>query len=101
MRLRLGPPSKVAGPGFPRIRLILATFTQGPVVMIDRPPPPAAPKSDHALMIGRATEVAGRQRVCRCGAGTPEALDHDHETLGINMQTLLHDLGITTGAATA
>jgi len=26
---------------------ILAKLSQGPAVMIDRPPPPAAPKSDH------------------------------------------------------
>jgi hypothetical protein len=33
--------------GFWVIGLILAKLNQGPAVMIDRPPPPAAPKSDH------------------------------------------------------
>jgi hypothetical protein len=47
VRLRLGPPSGVAELGFSGICLILAKLTQGPAVMIDRPPPPAAPKSDH------------------------------------------------------
>jgi hypothetical protein len=28
-------------------------------------------------------------------------IDRDYETLRINMQTLFHDLGITTGAAAA
>jgi hypothetical protein len=47
VRLRLGPPSGVAELGFSGIDLILAKLTQGPAVMIDRPPPPAAPMSDH------------------------------------------------------
>jgi hypothetical protein len=41
-------PSGVVELGFSGIGLILAKLTQGPAVMIDRPPPPAAPKSDHA-----------------------------------------------------
>jgi hypothetical protein len=40
-------PSSMAELGFSEIGLILAMLTQGPAVMIDRPPPPAAPKSDH------------------------------------------------------
>jgi hypothetical protein len=37
----------VAELGFSATDLILAKLTQGPAVMIDRPPPPAAPKSGH------------------------------------------------------
>jgi hypothetical protein len=40
---------------FSGINVILAKLTQGPAVMIGRPPPSAAPKSDHPLMTGRAT----------------------------------------------
>jgi hypothetical protein len=47
VRLRLGPPRWAAELGFQVIDLILAMLPQGPAVMIGRPPPPAAPKSDH------------------------------------------------------
>jgi hypothetical protein len=46
-RRRLGPPSTVAELVFSVTNAILGKLTQGPAVMIDRPPPPAAPKSDH------------------------------------------------------
>jgi hypothetical protein len=48
VRLRLGPPSGVAELRFSEMCLILAKLTQGPAVMIDKPPSPAAPKYDHA-----------------------------------------------------
>lgn len=46
MRRRLGPSSRVDELIFSGIDVILAKLTQGPAVMMDRPPP-AAPKSDH------------------------------------------------------
>ena len=55
-----GPPSGVAelgsergtanqdsGAGLVVADLMVVRLTQGPAIMIDRPPPPAAPKSDH------------------------------------------------------
>jgi hypothetical protein len=47
VRLRLGPPSRVAELAFSLTDRILTRLTPGPAVMIDRPPPPAAPKSGH------------------------------------------------------
>ena len=47
VRLRLGPPRWAAELGFSLTDSILGKLTQGPTVTIDRPPPPAAPKSDH------------------------------------------------------
>jgi len=46
------------------ITLILARLPQGPAVMIDRPPPPAAPKSDHVGDRPCHPEVAGQTAVC-------------------------------------
>ena len=48
---------------------ILAALTRGPAVMIDRPPPPAAPKSDHHGDRPCHSEVAGQTVVCVFGAG--------------------------------
>jgi hypothetical protein len=55
VRHRLGLPSSGAEVGFSVTDVILAKLTHRPAVMIDRPPPPAAPKSESRLMIGRAT----------------------------------------------
>ena len=42
------------------IDLVLAKLTQGLAVMIGRPPPPAAPKSDHRDDRPCHSEVAGQ-----------------------------------------
>jgi hypothetical protein len=47
VRRRLEPPSSMAELGFSVTDAILGKLTPGPAVMIDRPPPPAAPMSDH------------------------------------------------------
>jgi len=44
-------------------------LTQGPAVMIDRPPPPAAPMSDHRGDRPCHSQVAGQTHVCVVGAG--------------------------------
>jgi len=72
VRHRLGPPSRVAELGFSRIRLILAKLTLGPAVMIDRPAPPAAPSPITLDDRPCHPKWLVRQRVCRCGVGTPK-----------------------------
>src|SRR6478609_244401 len=47
------------------INSILAKLTQGPAVMIDRPPPPAAPKSDHRSDRPCHSKVAGQTHCLR------------------------------------
>ena len=61
------------------INSILARLAQGPAVMIDRPPPPAAPKSGHHADRPCHPKVAGQTSVCMCWSGqsrqkTPEKL---------------------------
>ena len=51
------------------INSILAKLSQGPAVMIDRPPPPAAPKSGHRSDRPCHPKVAGQTRVCRSWSG--------------------------------
>ena len=72
VRLRLGPPSRVVELGFWVSDLTLAKLPQGPAVMIDRPPPPAAPKSDHQRDRPCHSKWLVRQGVCRYGAGKPK-----------------------------
>jgi hypothetical protein len=64
-RRRLGPPRWAAELDFWLTDLILAKLTQGPAVMIDRPPPPAAPKSDHRSDRPCHPKVAGQTHCLR------------------------------------
>src|SRR2546429_7847555 len=50
---------------FPLTGLHLSTLTQGPAVMIGRPPPPAAPKSGPPCDRLCHSKVAGQDTACR------------------------------------
>jgi len=65
VRLRLGPPRWAAELGFSVIDLILTRLTQGPAVMIGRPPAPAAPKSGHRSNRPCHPKVAGQTHCLR------------------------------------
>jgi transposase len=65
VRLRLRPPRWAAELGFSLTDLILAKLTQGPAVMIGRPPPPAAPKSGHRSDRPCHSKVAGQTHCLR------------------------------------
>jgi hypothetical protein len=80
VRLRLGPPSRVAELDISVIDLILARLMQGPAVRIDRPPSPAAPKSDHHRDRPCHSEVAGQTRSLRMWSGQPQGTPRENLT---------------------
>jgi hypothetical protein len=67
MRLRLGPPRWWVRTSM--INLVLAKLPQVPAVMIDRPPPPAAPMSGHHRGRPCHLNVAGQTHVCKSWSG--------------------------------
>src|SRR5205809_3181256 len=64
-RLRLGPPRHPLTWSFHSPQPNLGKLTQGPAVMIDRPPPPAAPKSGPGSNRLCHSKVAGQDTACK------------------------------------
>src|SRR5690348_2578483 len=61
---------------FPLTGLHLSTLTQGPAVMIGRPPPPAAPKSGPPCDRLCHSKVAGQDTACRVVERASSTLRH-------------------------
>jgi hypothetical protein len=55
-------------------------LTQGPVVKIGRPPPPAAPKSGRGMRPVVPPKVAGQDSAWRCRAGAFDATPPENLT---------------------